>query len=141
VERPFGIDRQHWWPGVIGAAGLAYALGASFTRPFTLAADVVTAVALVVAVGVTTRTIRNRPNGDPPVAGATAGRQRWTRWGAVWLVPLGAVTAWELYSYAHLPRQQHPTLSVLIDTLDSTHLGKTVAFAAWLGLGWFLAAR
>ena len=51
------------------------------------------------------------------------------------------MAAWELYCYAHLPREQHPTLSVLIDTLDSTRWGKTLSFAAWLALGWFLAAR
>jgi hypothetical protein len=140
VERPLRIDLGHWWRGAVWAAGLAFAVGASFTRPFTLAADVVTAVALVISVGVTARTIRHdrRPGS---AAAAAADRPRWTRWGAVWLALLGAVVAWEVYCYAHLPRQQHPTLSALIDTLDSTRLGKTVAFAAWLGLGWFLAAR
>jgi len=117
------------------------AVGASFTRPFTLAADVVTAVALAIAVGVTTRTIRHDRHEGPAAARVTADRPRWTRWGALWLVLLGAVVAWELYCYTQLPRQQHPTLSALIETLDSTRLGKTVAFAAWLCLGWFLAAR
>jgi hypothetical protein len=32
-------------------------------------------------------------------------------------------------------------LSALIDMLDSTRVGKTVAFASWLALGWLLVAR
>ena len=141
MERPPHIALRHRWQGVFWAAGLALAVGASFTRPFTLAADVVTAVALAIAVGVTTRTIRHDRHEGPAAARVTADRPRWTRWGALWLVLLGAVVAWELYCYTQLPRQQHPTLSALIETLDSTRLGKTVAFAAWLCLGWFLAAR
>jgi hypothetical protein len=125
---------------VTGVAGLAYALAASFTRPFTLAADLMTAVALVVVVGVTARTVRQDRRPGLPEAGP-ADRQPWTRWGVVWLALLGVVIAWELYCYTNLPRHQHPTLSVLIDTLDSTRLGKTAAFAAWLAFGWFLAAR
>ena len=55
------------------------------------------------------------------VGGATGGRHR-----------LG------VYCYAQLPRTQHPTLSALIDMLDSSRLGKIVAVAVWLGLGFFL---
>jgi hypothetical protein len=122
-------------------AGLAYAVLASFTRPFTLAADVVTAVALAVAVVVVVRTIRHDRHPGLVTARTGADRERWNRWGVSWLALLAAATAWELYCYAHLPRQQHPTFSVLIDTLDSTRPGKTLSFAAWLALGWFLAAR
>jgi hypothetical protein len=126
----------------MGAAALAYALLASFTRPFTGPADAVTALALAVAVGITARTIRHgRPAGLRAATATGADRSRWNRWGVVWLALLGLVTAWELYCYTQLPRQRHPTLSVLIDTLDSTRVGKTAAFAAWLALGWFLAGR
>lgn len=63
------------------------------------------------------------------------------RWWTVWLVLLAAIVAWELFCYSSLPRRQHPTVSSLIDMLDAHPVGKTVAFALWLALGWFLAAR
>lgn len=56
----------------------------------------------------------------------------------VWMVPVLAVVGWELYCLASLPRAAHPTLSALIDILDSTRVGKTIAFALWLVGGWFL---
>jgi hypothetical protein len=57
------------------------------------------------------------------------------------LVPILAIVGWELYCLASLPRAQHPTLSSLLDILDATRVGKTVAFSSWLALGWFLVAR
>jgi len=126
--------------------GVAYAVLASATRPFTGAADVVTAGPLVVAVAVTVWTIvvgggaRGRPHAAQPVADET-GPIRWNRWWCVWLAPLAAATAWELYCFVTLPRVRHPTLSTLIDMLDSTRIGKTVAFTLWLAMGWLLVTR
>ena len=121
-------------------AGLAGA--ASFTRPFTLGADVVTAIPLAVVFVVMLVTIlplgkRNRrvdPGPAPSPAVGFAPSRRWL-W---WLAPLLAVTGWELYCYVSQPRVDHPTLSVLIDMLDGSHVGKFVAFVLWLALGWFL---
>jgi hypothetical protein len=126
---------------VVALAGIAYAAGASFTHPFTVAADVVTAVALGAAVALTVRTIsrdREALTVDRASGRAVIG---WSRWWVIWIAPVAAVCAWELYCFVHLPRGQHPTLSALIDMLDSTRVGKTVAFASWLALGWLLAAR
>jgi hypothetical protein len=122
-------------------AGVAYAAGASFTRPFTVAADGVTAVALGAGVALTVWTIRRDRRaltGDPASGPTVIG---WSRWWVAWIAAIAAVSAWELYCFVHLPRQQHPTLSALIDMLDSTRVGKTVAFASWLALGWLLVAR
>lgn len=123
-------------------AGLAGAVVASFTRPFTLGADVVTAVALAGAVMATAWSI-HRGGRPAPVAPASTGGggPRWSRWWPVWSVPILGLTAWELYCVAELPRAQHPTLSTLIDSLDSSRVGKTAAFASWLALGWFLVTR
>jgi len=124
------------------AAVVAYAVLASFTRPFTLAADVVTAVALAGGVAATARSIRHDRRVDlvVPVLPEPGGT-RWNRWWPVWSVPILGLTAWELYCFVHLPRVLHPTLSTLIDSLDSFRVGKTVAFVTWLALGWFLVTR
>ncbi|HEX3980348.1 MAG TPA: hypothetical protein VHW93_03950 [Acidimicrobiales bacterium] len=118
------------------AGGLLYAALASLTRPFTVPADVVTAIPLVVVLALALVTHLRRTTSVPRAPSAI--RSRGT---SVWLAVLGVTAAWELYCYVNQPRQVHPTLSVLIDLLDRTHVGKTAAFAAWLALGWFLARR
>jgi hypothetical protein len=122
-------------------AGVAYALTASFSHPFTVAADVVTAVPLAGAAALTVASFGRRKAETTMAAGRAGGGARWSRWWLIWVAGVGSVAAWELYCYAHLPREQHPTLSVLVDLLDSSRIGKTVAFGSWLALGWFLAAR
>jgi len=125
---------------VVGwSAGLGYGVLASFTTPFTVDADVVTALPLVVAVMVAWWWRRRPGRSDSVVQGEIDGSALW-RWSFVWAVPLLATTAWELYCYTQLPRNEHPTLSALIDMLDSTRAGKIVAVALWLGLGFFLVA-
>jgi hypothetical protein len=127
-----------WRPATVAlmAGGLLYATLASITQPFTVTADVVTAVPLVVVFALVLVTLlRPTTTADrPPSSGRSRGA-------SVWLAVLVAMTAWELYCYVNQPRPMHPTLSVLIDLLDRTHIGKTAAFTAWLALGWFLARR
>jgi hypothetical protein len=128
------------WTVVAGwSAALAYGVLASFTKPFTLNADVVTALPLVTAVMVAVWW-RQRPSRSVAVVPSEIEDPRWSRWSYVWAVPLLALTAWELYCYTQLPRQQHPTLSALIDMFDANRAGKIVAVALWLGLGFFLVA-
>jgi hypothetical protein len=74
-------------------------------------------------------------------AGAVSHQPRWGRRWSPWVALTAVVTSWELYCLANLPRTQHPTLSSLIDLLDSTWVGKSAAFVSWLALGWFLVAR
>ncbi len=129
------------WTAVAAALGLAYALLASFTRPFTSGADVVTAVPLALAVVVTVRSTsgaRRRPKKISPAVGETPDALHLPRAGIVWLVPALVAAGWELYCYVNLPRTAHPTLSSLLDMLDATRSGKVVGFASWLVLGWFL---
>ena len=125
-------------------AGLAYAVVVSFTHPFTWAADVVTAVPLAAAA---TTTIcagrgarRSRLLDEPSAAGATR-RPGWSRRWWVWIVPILGATGWELYCVVSLPRVEHPTLSSLVDLLDSSRPGKIAAAASWLALGWFVVTR
>ena len=124
----------------VGVTGAGVALVASFTRPFTVGADVVTAVPLAIVFVVTLVTIvprGERDGGVDPAPSPAIGPAPSRRW-LWWLAPLFAVTGWELYCYVSLPRVDHPTLSSLIDMLDGTAVGKCVAFASWLALGWFL---
>jgi hypothetical protein len=124
---------------------LALAVLASFTRPFTLGADVVTAVALAAVAGWgvlreeqgrrASRASKEPARGEGPVGAP---------WGRRWLVWVGvgaAVGGFELFCYLSAPRAQHPTLSALVDILDATRPGKIVAFAAWLALGGYLVTR
>jgi hypothetical protein len=126
----------------LGLLGLAYAVLASFTHPFTWAANAVTAVPLVAAVAVALWWARRHDRTDHGATadGAEGGRpKRGAAW-ALWSTPVLAVIGWELYCFVNLPRSMHPTVSSLLDMLDSTRGGKIVAFAAWLALGWFLVS-
>jgi hypothetical protein len=130
------------WIGAGAVTALLYAVLASRTRPFTWAADLVTAMPIVAAASATAWTNRSVA---ARIAGARAGalnhQARWDRRWMAWVVLTAVVTGWELYCLASLPRVQHPTLSSLIDLLDSAWVGKSAAFASWLALGWFLVAR
>jgi hypothetical protein len=121
---------------MLGPVGLALAVAVSFTHPFTLAADVVMAGVLVLAAAQTIRVLtghRLMPGHDR--------RAPLARWWPLWLIPVGATVAWELYCLFHLPRNEHPTFSALIDMLDSTPVGKAVAVVLWLLIGWALVSR
>jgi hypothetical protein len=143
VERspPVVVGRRG--TAVIAVVGVAYAVVTSFTRPFTEPADVVTGIPLVVALVVTvpwSRTARRSEVSHGAAFEALASpRRRW--WWIIPTAPIVAAFAWELYCFFSLPRVAHPTLSSLIDVLDSTRVGKIVGVALWLGLGWFLVAR
>jgi len=124
---------------VIGA-GTVDAAVASGTRPFTWSAGAATALPLVVVFVGTVVTMvppRRREGGGDTVPSKSTASPPSRKW-LGWLAPLAAVTGWELYCFVSQPRVDHPTLSSLIDMLDATALGKFVAFALWLALGWFL---
>jgi hypothetical protein len=129
-----GISSWRLATGVL-LAGVAYAVLASFTTPFTLGADVVTALPIGLAAVVFGLRMRwpKRSQGVPTEPAASTGR-----WSLVWLGMTGLVLGWELFVYSQMPRHLHPTLSALIDTVDDSHLGKTLLFGLWLLLGWYL---
>lgn len=136
------ISERRWMVGGAATSAL-YAVLASSTRPFTWAADIVTAVPIVaagLATAWTSRGVIHHMTGERRDA-AHQLRPSWDRRWMTWAVLTAVVTSWELYCLVSLPRTQHPTLSSLIDILDSSRVGKSVAFASWLALGWVLAAR
>ena len=116
------------------AATVAYALAAATTKPFTTAADVLTAVPIAALAAAVVVCWPLRP---------VRGRGEGTRWplpggrGLVpWLVLAAAVVAWELVEYlAPGGRAAHPTLSSMADAVDRHTVAKAIVFAAWLWLG------
>ena len=129
------LSRAGRRPWLLAAAALVllYAWVAAALRPFTLPEDA--AVALVwlpVAILVWRR---SRRSGAVPPKPAPRSR----RGGAVWIVLLGALLAWELVSYLSSPRDDHPTLSSITDSVMSTHPGRAAVFLLWLALGAALA--
>ena len=143
-RRPQPARRRLLLIGAFAAAGLLWAAVASSTRPFTGGAELVTAVPPIVAV--TVLAVRMRTAGGPPSASlprhrSETGPKPLGRWSLVWLAMTAAVGSWELFCYLSAPRSEHPTLSTLIDLLDSSRAGKTAAFALWLVLGWYLVLR
>jgi lysylphosphatidylglycerol synthetase-like protein (DUF2156 family) len=137
------VAENQWIVVAIAALGLAYAALASTTRPFTDGAYVVTAVPLLAGVAVMallTRTTRRS------VSLMRSNREsnrdiRLNRWSLAWITMAMIIACWELYCYAGSPRSEHPTLSTLIDLLDSTRVGKALAFALWLALGCYLVLQ
>lgn len=131
--------------GLLLAGGVAYAIVASFTRPFTPAADLVTALPLALAAAIFTVRIRASRRApaltEPPHPdddGRKVSRRHLDRYWLPWLILAAVVIGWELFTYVSSPRRAYPTLSSLIDILDSSHIGKSFAFLVWLLLGWYL---
>jgi hypothetical protein len=153
--REFAVDRPALTAAAV-LAGICLAVVASFTRPFTLAADVATAVPIALAV--LALAVRSRPtdelgsvhapggeapNGEEETEGpqGTSRPAPASRWSLLCAGLVAVIGSWELYNYLSVPRSQHPTLSSLIDLLDGTHVGKTIAFGLWLALGCYLVWR
>ncbi len=120
-----------WHTRALLVVGAAYALGATATRPFTVPADVMTALPIVVlAVLVVARwPLHPRPL---ELAPAARGTHPYRAWGAL----LALIVAWELVQYlARGSRGAHPTLSSMADAVDRTYVLKAVVFFGWLCLG------
>ncbi len=134
---------RHWIPSATAAAVLTYAALASMTHPFTEGAEVVTAIPLATAVVIMViRTRTDRRSDLIALSGGVTDRDtRLNHWLLAWVMMIVAIAGWELYCYASEPRSEHPTLSTLIDLLDSTRTGKALAFASWLALGCYLVLQ
>jgi len=129
--------------GVVGAVVLA--TFASFTRPFTVPADT---VVLVGFAGIAAMGYLDRRIGASSTTGtsgeATSGRRPTDGWGLRWGFWAGAIAAavgWELLCFFSSPRQDHPTLSSMLDVVDAHRPWLGLVFALWLLLGWRLVER
>jgi len=118
--------------GLAWGATAGYAAALAATTPFTLAADVLTAVALAaLALGAARTLVRS----SGPAADRAGLRPL-----APWVALAVAVVGWELGTYfAGAPRADHPTFSSMADAVDRTFVLKMAMGMAWLGLGRRLA--
>ena len=118
-----------WRTPALLALGIAYALVAAATTPFTCQADLMTAIPIAaLAIGAVVCWPAH-----PTIASKARHRPRY--W--PWLVALAAVVTWELVSES-LPgsRGDHPTLSSMLNAVDRQYGLKFVVFLGWLTLGW-----
>lgn len=121
-------------PAVALAVAVAAGLSAwaALTDPFTLSADLVTALALGSVVVLAAAAWRQRPTRQVPPAG-----RRWWPWLAYGLVVVG----WELTCLFLGPRVDHPTVSSFYDTAARARPVKGACFFGWLWLGAGLVRR
>lgn len=130
---------------VLGAVAVAVGSVASRTRPFSAGSESIVSIALVGMVAAlvvrwrrpTTSMVARRPPIVGGGAGQAGGQKRWV----LWAVLFSAVAGWELATYLSHPRFEHPTLSVIIDGIESNPFGHGALFVAWVALGWTLATR
>jgi hypothetical protein len=117
--------------------GLLYSVAAGGLARFTWPAMVAVVVPGIVGV-MSAWYAAPRPSAEaaPIQAGGAAA------WAAVFV----ALALWELGTWLLQPTlttgsPAHPTISVLLDPLLGSSPGRSVGFAAWLALGWFLVRR
>jgi hypothetical protein len=119
----------------LAVAGVAAALVAATTTPFSWQADAITAVPIGgLALAVLVRWPR-RAAGGAAVDLRADGSSPAHPWVA-WVVLAVAVVAWELVQYAAPgSRGLHPTLSSMADAVDRAEARKAAVFFLWLCLG------
>lgn len=114
---------------VLAAAAVAYALVLADTTPFSGAANLLTALPIVVmaVLVVVLWPLRPRPLKLAP--------ERSHPWRA-WVILFAVVVLWELADYAARgSRADHPTLSSMLDAVNRTYILKAFVIFLWLYLG------
>jgi hypothetical protein len=123
-------------PAVGVVAVLVWSWFASGVRTFTRPAEVLTFVPAFAVLLLTIwprtprrkRRLQRRRNDTP-----------YDLWGvAVWLALLVVVIGWEMFELFSQPRERHPTISSLLNTLISTHASRLAGYLLWLVAGGFL---
>ena len=122
-----------WW-AVAAVVGLVYSWIAAGARPFTTPENVMVAIPIVVALVLGARRRGERVEPEPTVP-----MDPFERGTAVWVALLAALIGWELLALFSSPREEHPTLSSVADTIMSVHIGRAAMFALWLAAGAALA--
>lgn len=114
---------------------LGYSWLATGLRPFTVPIDVAVALPALTLFGFSWHQSRlgRVPSGCRP-------RPPWFALLA-WTSLFAFLAAWELAAYVASPRQDHPTLSSISDSITAAHPARAVVFALWLGLGYKLFVR
>ena len=133
-------------PTALLVGGVAYSLIAASTTPFTLPADVLTGLAiLVMAVLVVVRwPLRTRTTAVPlDTMGAPSTPARpMARPYLPWVLLLIVFVAWELFNYlVHGSRANHPTFSSITDANDRFYVLKSLLFLGWMASAWVIIGR
>jgi hypothetical protein len=130
------------------AAGLV-AVGAdagvaAASRPFTLAANLTTALGLagIVAAGLVRLSLPREVPAPaslqaPPTDAGALDRSSIVAWIALAL----AVATFELVNFVSNPRSAHPTLSSLLNAITGHEVLRGLLFVLWLGAGWWIWGR
>jgi hypothetical protein len=144
AARPATLAR---WASPRYAAALvvtaAYAWWVAGTTPFTVGADVATAIPLGVLVALALVQWRASRRGGQSLRALRRLDRPGRVTGAIWPLPavLAAALGFELYNLFSAPRSAHPTVSSLYDAASGTHAWKALFVLAWLALGWDLLRR
>jgi hypothetical protein len=144
MVRSLSLSLRRTLPFAGLACALIYGWIVAGTRPFTMAATILTAIPAVVVLAFALA----RPGTRQPFrAWRAAARDAYARsmrararpraaaGAAAWALVIGLVAVWELFNLLRLPRADHPTISSLIDTLTESRPGRFLLFLLWLGLG------
>jgi hypothetical protein len=129
-------------PTALLVGGVAYSLIAASTTPFTLPADVLTGLAiLVMAVLVVVRwPLRTRTTAVP--LDGMDGPHPGARPYLPWVLLLVVFVAWELFNYlVHGSRANHPTFSSITDANDRFYVLKSLLFLGWMASAWVIIGR
>ncbi len=122
---------------VLLAGGVAYSLIAASTTPFTLPADVLTGLPIVV---MAVLVCLSWPLGTRKVRAAAASTT--SRPYLPWILLLLVFVVWEFFNYlVHGTRANHPTFSSITDAIDRFYLLKTLLFLGWLAGGLVIIRR
>lgn len=141
---------------VVGLLVLGYVWIAASSTPFTLEADIVIAIPLLIALTVFIRSVytsRSISHGqmahqscddklsDPATTDVESPVANTASISSVlpWVLVISIAISWELFCYFNLPRSSHPTVSSMYDALARIRVAKAVVVIAWLVLGaWIL---
>jgi hypothetical protein len=116
---------------VLALPVLVYAWMTAGLRPFTLPALAATLGGGLGAIAVGASLPRRSTLRE---GAATSGG-----WG--WAALAGAIALWELQSFLQHPRDDHPTISSLTNSLLHSQQSRMVALLVWLAAGVWLARR
>jgi hypothetical protein len=111
-------------------AVLVWSWFASGVRTFTRPAEVLT---FIPALAVLLVTLLRRPR---RVAQSRAPYR--ARGVGLWVAWLVALVGWEMFQLFSQPRERHPTISSLLNTLISTHPSRFAGYVLWLVAGGLL---
>lgn len=118
--------RLDWWDALI----VAYAAVAASFRPLTLPAAIAVLLAGAVLIAVMARhRVPLRRMLNPGRAALP------------WAVLALLVAGWELTALFWGNDSAHPTLSLLLDPVLDTYIGRLVGYLAWLAVGRWLVTR